>query len=289
MIAPAPETVGDAAVQLRRQLKGAGVENPSGEADLLLAWALGWERAHVHARPEAPLPDEAAGRLAGAAERRARREPMAYILGEREFWSLPFSVNADVLIPRPETELLVERAIAHLKDRGPVRVLDLCTGSGAVGIALAAALPGAFAALADICPRALEVARGNAAKNGVAGRTEIHRGDLFENLPAGAPYDAIVSNPPYICSGEVDALMPEVSAFEPRAALDGGPDGLKYLRRIVQEAAPYLKEGGALLLEMDPGQTSWCVAEVRATGGFREPAIHKDLAGRPRVLEAVRG
>ncbi|OGL69021.1 MAG: protein-(glutamine-N5) methyltransferase, release factor-specific [Candidatus Tectomicrobia bacterium RIFCSPLOWO2_12_FULL_69_37] len=277
---------GETLAALRRRLAAAGVDNPAGDAEVLLGWLLGWDRARLRAHPEAELPAALLPRLAEAASRRERREPLAYITGEREFWSLPFGVGPGVLVPRPETELLVERAAALLKEAEAPRVLDLGTGCGAIAVALARELPRARVTATDASGQALRYARGNARRNGVEGRVEFVRADLFEGF-SGA-FDLISSNPPYVPSGEIGGLMPEVSEHEPHEALDGGLDGMVYLRAIVREAPARLRPGGYLLLEMDPAQIPRCVEEARLTRAFKEPRVRRDLAGRDRVLEIVK-
>ncbi|MBI3127467.1 MAG: peptide chain release factor N(5)-glutamine methyltransferase [Candidatus Tectomicrobia bacterium] len=282
-----PRTAGAAAAELRRRFAAAGVENPAGDAEVLLAWLLGCDRARLHAHPETGLSLSLVERLDAAAARRERREPLAYITGEKEFWSLPFRVGPGVLVPRPETELLVERGIALLREREAPLILDLGTGSGAVAVALAHELPRARVIATDVSETALRCARENARRNGVESRVELLRADLSGGLPEGA-FDLVVSNPPYVPSGEIAGLMPEVSRHEPVEALDGGPDGMRFLRAIIRGAPARLRPGGALLLETAPGQIPLCLAEARAAGAFAEPRAWRDLAGRERVLEAVR-
>jgi len=283
-----PRTLGGEAARLRALFAGAGIENPAGDAEVILCRALGWDRARLRARPEAELPGDAAAWAAEAADRRRRREPLAYILGEREFWSLSFRVTPDVLIPRPETELLVERAVALLGERPAPRVLDLGTGSGAVGVALAHALPASRVAATDVREEILALAGENARRNAVADRFAAVLSDLYGGLGEEEVFDAVVSNPPYVRSGDIAGLMPEVAAYEPRLALDGGPDGMRCLRGVIRGAPDRLRPGGVLLLEMDPAQIPACAAEVRRTRAFGEPAVRRDLAGRERVLEAAR-
>lgn len=279
-------SVGAESEYLRRRLGEAGIEGAASDAAALLCWALGCDRSYLASRGEEALPPEAKVRLSEAVSRRVRREPLAYILGEREFWSLPFGTEPSGLIPRPETELLVERAAALLRGADAPRILDLGTGSGAIGVALAKELPGARVVAADSSGPALELAVRNARRNGMEDRFEPIRSDLFEKIPVNESFDAVVSNPPYIASSEIGGLMPEVARYEPREALDGGPDGLRFLRRIVREAPARLKRGGVLLMEMDPAQISWCAAEVRLTRAYGEPMVRRDLAGRDRVIEA---
>ncbi len=279
-------SVGAESGDLKRRLGAAGIEGAASDAAALLCWALDCDRSYLVSRGEEALPPGAKARLSEAVSRRVRREPLAYILGEREFWSLSFRMEPACLIPRPETELLVERAAALLSGVAAPRILDLGTGSGAIGVALAKELPGARVVAVDSSAPALELAAGNARRNGVEGRFEAIHSDLFEEIPGDALFDAVVSNPPYVPSSEIGGLMPEVARYEPREALDGGPDGMRFLRRIVHEAPARLKRGGVLLMEMDPAQISRCVAEMRLTRAYGEPAVRRDLAGRERVIEA---
>lgn len=281
-------SLGRALEDMKRRFSAAGIENPATDAEAILCWVLGWDRARLHAHPEKTLSAEDAPRAAGAASRREMREPLAYILEEREFWSLPFRVGPGCLIPRPETELLVERTAAFLQESEAPRILDLGTGSGAIAVALAKELPGARVVATDINEEALILAGGNADANGVADRIEFHRADWLDGLPEGALFDAVVSNPPYVPSGAIDSLMPEVSRYEPREALDGGPDGMNFLRKIVREAPVRLRRGGVLLLEMDSEQIPLCRVAVRRTRVFLDPEVQRDLAGLDRVLEMVK-
>ena len=274
--------------RLEKQFAGAGVDSPGLDAQLLLAMVLECDRAHLHAHPEKVVSAEELARVEALAQRRAGREPMAYIMGEREFWSMPFLVSPDVLIPRSESELLVERAAALLGKGGKSRILDAGCGSGAVGLAIAGELPQAHITLLDLCPRALEVARRNAKKFDLERRTRLVASDLFHALAGGEEFDLIASNPPYVATGELGGLMPEVSSFEPRLALDGGVDGMDLIRRIIGEAPSYLVRGGFLLIEMDPRQMAGAEAASQRSGKYRAPRRHKDLAGRDRVLELVR-
>lgn len=266
----------------------AGVDSPGLDARLILAMVLGCEGAHLHAHPEKVVSAEELARVGSLAQRRAAREPMAYILGEREFWSMSFLVSPDVLIPRPESELLVERAVALLGKGEKSRILDLCAGSGAVGLATASELTEAHITLLDACPKALGVARRNAERLGFESRTSLLASDLFQALAKGEEFDLIASNPPYVATGELDGLMPEVSSFEPRLALDGGADGMDCIRRIIGEAPGYLARGGFLLIEMDPRQMAEAEALSVQRESYRAARRHKDLAGRERVLELKR-
>ena len=274
--------------RLEKRFADAGVDSPGLDSQLILAMVLGCDRAHLHAYPEKVVPHGAIAKAEALARRREAREPMAYIMGEREFWSMSFSVSPDVLIPRPESELLVERAMALLRKKGESRILDAGCGSGAVGLAIASELTEARVTLLDLCPKALEVARRNAEKFGLANRTRFLVSDLFQALGGGEEFDLIVSNPPYVATGELDGLMPEVSSFEPRLALDGGADGMDLIRRIIGEAPAYLARGGSLLIEMDPRQMDGAEAVSEEQGSYHSARRHNDLAGRERVLELKR-
>ena len=274
--------------RLEKRFADAGVDSPELDAQLILAVVLGCDRAHLHAYPEKAVPHEAIMKAEALARRRAGREPMAYILGEREFWSMPFLVSPDALIPRPESELLVERAVALLGKKGESRILDAGCGSGAVGLAVASELPQAQVTLLDLCPKALGVARRNAEKFGLSGRTRLVASDLFQALDEGETFDLIASNPPYVATDELDGLMPEVSSFEPRLALDGGADGMDLIRRIIGEAPACLVRGGYLLIEMDPRQMAEAEAVSEEQGSYHSARRYKDLAGRERVLELER-
>lgn len=273
---------------LEERFAEAGVDSPGLDARLILAMVLGCEGAHLHAHPEKVISAEELARVVSLAQRRVDREPMAYILGEREFWSMSFLVSPDVLIPRPESELLVERAVALLGKGEKSRVLDAGCGSGAVGLAIASELTEARVTLLDLCPKALGVARRNAVRLGFESRMSLLASDLFEALARGEEFDLIASNPPYVATGELGGLMPEVSSFEPRLALDGGADGMDCIRRIIEEAPEYLARGGFLLIEMDPRQMAEAEALSVQRGSYRAARRHKDLAGRERVLELKR-
>ncbi len=274
--------------RLEERFAEAGVDAPGLDARLVVAVVLGCDRAHLHAHPEKVVSAGALARVEALARRRAEREPLAYILGEREFWSMTFLVSPDVLIPRPESELLVERAVALLGEGRESRILDLCTGSGAVGLAIAGELSEARVTLLDLCPKALRVARRNADKFGLANRTRFLASDLFQALVGEERFELIASNPPYVAEGELVGLMPEVSSFEPRLALDGGADGMDFIRRIIEAAPAHLARGGFLMIEMDPRQMTEAGALAERQGDYRSVSRHEDLAGRERVLELER-
>jgi release factor glutamine methyltransferase len=260
-------------------LEEKGIEGGRLDAELLLADALGLDRVGLYLNYDRPL---AAGELTlfrDRVGRRARREPVQYILGRVEFWSLPFVVNPAVLIPRPDTEILVEEALKRAP--AAAAILDVGTGSGAIAVALAHELTGATVEGVDLSPAALAVAAENARRNGVAGRTTFSEADLAR-LPAG-PFDLILSNPPYIAEGDLGGLMPEVRDFEPRLALAGGADGLDSYRLLAGQAAATLRPGGWMLLEVGIGQAP-AVMELLAEAGLREVFSRDDYAGIPRVV-----
>lgn len=279
------ETIAAAVDRGRAQLAAVGIEAAGLEARALFEYAAGLERAALLARGRERVEPEAALRYERLLKERARRVPLAYVTGEREFWSLRIRVDRRVLVPRPETETLVEAALERL--RPGARVADVGTGSGAVVIALALELgSGAFLGT-DCCAAAIEVARANAAAHGLARSIEFFEGDLLAPLAACAgELDALVSNPPYIPTAELGGLQPEVRDFEPRVALDGGSDGLALIERIVADAPPLLRCGGWLLLEIGAGQADAVRALLLRTGRFGDISSRCDLAGIERVIAA---
>jgi len=256
-----------------------GVESPRLDAELLLSATLEMDRVALYVNFERPLDADELTRYREKVRRRASREPLQYIVGETEFWSLPFSVSPAVLIPRADTEVLVEEALKRID--GCSSVLDIGTGSGAIAVALAHDKPELQLTALDCSEGALEVARGNARRNGVAERITCLAGDL-NSLPPG-PFDMIVSNPPYIPSRDWEQLMPEVRDHEPRLALDGGDDGLEAYRRIALQAVQVLPPGGWLLVEIGIGQAAVVNTLFRAAGLINLEQ-RDDYAGIPRVV-----
>jgi len=262
------------------------IENPRADAEILLAHSLGLRRIDLYVQYDKPLTREELALFREMVRRRARREPVAYITGEKEFWSLALKVTPAVLIPRPETECLVEAALAFLSNDGEAngrKVLDLGTGSGAIVIALAAQRPHDVFIAVDRSPSALAIARENAEQHGVADRIRFMDGDWFE--PVGkAVFDLIVSNPPYIRQKELESLQPEIRQFEPAAALDGGPEGIDDLAHIIFTAPPYLRPSGCMLLEIGWDQKPLLEAVAQKAGCYEEMAFIKDYSGHDRVL-----
>ncbi len=237
-----------------------------------------------------PLPAREAEFFEGLLRRRQRREPFAYITGEREFWSLSFQVSPLVMVPRPETELLVERALALIEGRGDgVKLLDLGTGSGVLAVSLTVEKPGLKVLATDLRPDALALARKNARRHGVSERIAFLACRTLEAMSPGEPFDFILCNPPYIPSGDFPRLQPEVREWEPRSALDGGPDGLRVIEELIAKAPPYLKGGGWLILEIGDGQAERVAELVAGEGSYGDWALARDLAGRDRCLTARKG
>jgi len=282
----AGSTIGEEIAKAAERLRRAGIDTPRLDAEALLEHVLGVDRAYLIAHSNAPIEEESRDCFLDLVARRELREPLAYIVGWKEFWSLRLDVNAAVLIHRPETEILVEEAVSLLKGR-PAAVADVGVGSGAVAIALAKELPEAKVYATESSPAAMEVAAANVAKHHVNDWVVLLAGDLLEPLAGAleAPLDAIVSNPPYIPSAELDKLQPEIARYEPREALDGGPDGLRFHRRILSEASRFLKTDGYVLIEIGSDQGD-AVTGIARELGFVDIAIRKDLAGMDRVMKA---
>ncbi|GFO68541.1 release factor glutamine methyltransferase [Geomonas limicola] len=256
-----------------------GVENPRLEAEWLLCEALSLDRVGLYLNFDKPLSDAELAAYKAMVVRRAKREPLQYILGTQEFMGLEFQVTPAVLIPRHDTEVLVSEAIRHAA--GIKTLLDIGTGSGCVAIVLARELPETEVATVDISPEAIEVARGNAERSG----SPVHffQGSLFEPF-AGRRFDMVVSNPPYIRKDELDTLQPEVRGFEPMSALDGGNDGLDFYRAIVADAPRHLNPGGWLLFEVGAGQAPDVLALLQQGGFAAETFTAPDPAGIDRVV-----
>lgn len=265
----------------------AGLPSPRLEAQVLLAHALGTDRVSLYTQFDKPLGDDELGRFRELIRRRLAGEPTAYLTGEQEFWSLPLAIEPVVLIPRHDTETLVEVVLDHLGDKQrAVRIADLGTGSGAVAVALAHELRNARVIASDTSPDAVRIATANAERNRVADRLEVRAGDLLAALAGEPPFDVLAANLPYVPSATIDGLQPEVR-HEPRAALDGGPDGLDLIRRLIAGARPHLLPGGLLALEHGFDQGPAVRALIDATGGFEPAVTRNDLAGNPRITSAI--
>ncbi len=276
-----------------RVLAAAGSGSPRLDAEVLTAHALGVDRGRLAAMQAAPgagaLPPGQTSVCRALFARRARLEPVAYIVGTREFWSLPLEVTPDVLIPRPETEILVARALERLPAPadGSIEVADVGTGSGAVAIALAVERTDVRVLAIDASAAALAVAGRNTRRHGVAGRVELIEGDLLAPLTMRGPLPMVVSNPPYVSLTERPALMPDVRDWEPAAALFAGEDGMEAIARLVPQAARVLRPGGWLLLELSRERLPATLGLLSKAGMWQDPQVHEDYAGQPRVV-AVR-
>lgn len=262
-------------------LAAAGIDSPRLEAELLLSKATGWPRPVILIDGDKPVPDDARERFEELVSRRCRREPLQQIVGDTEFFGLRILVDKSVMAPRPETEVLVEQVIKRWKP-GFRTVLDIGTGSGCLAVALAMNLPECSVDAVDISEKALEAAGRNIELHGLAGRVTPMLGDLF---PKGQKhYDVIVSNPPYIPTGEIEGLMPEVSRHEPRVALDGGGDGLDYYRKIAAEAPSRIRTPGLLALEVGAGQAGAVGAMMSEAFGPSTVSKVRDLCGIERAV-----
>jgi len=259
-------------------------DTPRLDAELLLAHALGATRSALLARlhEDRPAPE-----FESLVERRKAHEPVAHILGEWEFFSLPVYTQRPVLVPRPETEHLVEAVLAFIADR-PARFLDLCTGTGCVAVAIAVSAPASCGVATDSNPAATALARRNVERHGLESRVQVYEGDLFDALtPEEAEFDAICANPPYVADAEWDTLAPDIRLHEDPRALKAGPDGLDAIRRIADGAPPWLRPGGLLALEIGDGQYE-AVARLLESRGYGDIAFRKDLAGIRRIVTATR-
>ena len=262
------------------RLTAAGIPNARAEARLLLGHAAGLTLETMIGYPERPIEDETA--YLHLVARRVAREPLSHLTGRREFWSMEFTVTPDTLDPRPDTEALVEAVLARTPDKTvALKILDLGTGTGCVLAALLSQLPGAFGIAVDRNPATARVAAQNLAASGLAGRSAVIVGDWADSLKGG--FNIVVSNPPYIPSGEIDGLEPEVATWEPRLALDGGPDGLDALRMIAADLRRLLRPDGFAALEFGYGQGE-AVAVLTMAAGLKVHERCADLAGRERCL-----
>jgi release factor glutamine methyltransferase len=269
-----------------------GVDSPRLQAELLLAHLLKQPRMRLYLEFERVLPPAEVDGFRELIRRRGQREPLQHIIGSTSFCGLEMAVSRDVLIPRPETELLAERAWTFLNQLStlnpqPSTVLDFGTGSGCLAIALACKCPAAEVYAVDISPEALALARQNATRHSLAERIRFLQGDGFAALPERMRFDLIISNPPYIPSGDIASLQPEVRDYDPHCALDGGADGLDYGRRLAAESAPFLKPHGQIMLEFGDGQAER-LREVFQQQKWIVESIEEDYTHRLRILVAAR-
>ena len=265
-----------------------GIENPRLDAEVLLSAVLGRDRMYLYVHFDEPLEPDELARFRAYVKERAAHVPLAYVLGRREFMGLDFRVTRDTLIPRPDTEVLVQCALDFLRARtdggaNDLRIADIGTGTGAIALSVIHYTEGACADVVDISPAAAAVARENAEKLGLTERLDVHVGDLLAPL-AGRSYDMILSNPPYIPSADIAGLMPEVCRYEPHLALDGGADGLDIYRRLMADAPTLLKDGGAIAVEVGMDEAEAVAVLAIAHPRIVRTEILKDLAGIERVV-----
>lgn len=280
-------SIGESIQDAARLLAKAGIESPQREARVLLAHLIGCSGASLIAHPETPVDESARSAFAFIIDERARRKPLAYILGEWEFYGLCLEVTPDVLVPRPETEVLVEAVTTRLTGRSSsIHIADIGTGSGAIAVALAQCLPSARIVATDTSKKALEVAKANSENYNLEGKIRFEEGDLIKPLRLMEQFDAIVSNPPYVRRPDLVAPQPEL-LWEPLQALDGGEDGLDVYRRLVPDALTLLRDDGFLAVEVGMGQAVE-VSKLASEAGYAGSAIIPDLAGIERVVVAWR-
>lgn len=266
-----------------------GIESPRLDAELLLGEVLGLSRIQLYTHFDQPLQEAELDEFRELVRRRGKREPVAYILGRREFFGRDFIVNHDTLVPQPDTEILVETAVTELKkysSENPLKVVDLCTGTGAIAITVALEMKGkALVTATDISPEALAVAKQNVEALAAADMVAVRQGDLFGALQPGEKYTAVLSNPPYIRKDEMAGLPLEVQA-EPELALCGGDDGLDFYRRLIAEAPEYLEPGGFLAMEIGAEQGEQVAGLGRQAEAYVPESISviRDLSGHPRVV-----
>jgi release factor glutamine methyltransferase len=273
-------------------LREKGIESPRLSAEVLLAFQLKFDRVGLYLNFDKPLNEREVAAYRELIKRRLNREPLQYMTGIQEFWSLDFAVGPQVLIPRPETELLVEQVVSLRDDKIltkgiDLRILDLGTGCGVLAVSLAREFERASVWASDVSAEALAIAKMNAKKHGVEDRIEFLLGDMWQGMiDLSLVFDVIVSNPPYIASDHISSLSPEVRDHEPRSALDGGEQGMHFIKEIIKEAPKYLDTGGWVLLEMDPEQTAIAMELMDKNNDYMEKRRIKDHSGCYRVVMA---
>jgi release factor glutamine methyltransferase len=271
-------------------LKTKNIESPRLCAEILLSHQLSISRLKLYLEYDQPVGENDLGKYRAMIKRLADGEPIQYITGVQEFWSMDFIVNREVLIPRPETEILVEQVIKAYKEnsyaeRPVVNILDMCTGSGAIAVAVASEIKNAVIVASDISEEALNIARQNITRHGMQNRITLLEGDLFEPFKGlNNHFDIIVSNPPYITKEDYRLLPVKIRDFEPKIALESGVDGLSHIRAILEKVPHFLSPGGWLMLEMDPSQTDVVNKIIHKNGYFISASVIKDYSGRDRIV-----
>lgn len=271
-----------------QHFRKCGCDSPRLDAEILLAHVRGCDRIQLYTRYAEILSADERACMRDLVNRRAQREPVAYLVGYREFFGLDFKVNRDVLIPRPDTEVLVLEALEKLRGLAAPRILEIGTGSGCVAITLASQNPGLHVTATDISDSALQIAEQNARQHRVSERITFRRGNLFEPLEAAQPYDMVISNPPYVAESDRAHLQPEILDHEPPQALFAGPDGMNILRLLVSQSSRFLKEGAWLLLELSPEQAPEMRRMFQIDGCWENPVEISDLSGQVRVIHCQR-
>ncbi len=262
-----------------------GITTPRLDAEILLAHALSEERLYLYLNMDRPLSPTERSKYRGLIRRRAAREPVALITGKKEFWSTTFRIVPGVLVPRPETEILVEAVVQEIKEVSLPQVLEIGTGSGAVSVSVARENPECRIVATDVDSTAAALACSNAKDVGVTARIDFVVMNLLDAVRPGQRFDVICSNPPYIPTETLSGLAPEIRFFEPLRALDGGADGLETIRKLVADAPRFLKSAGSLILEIGDGQEGAVMELFTAVGGLRQVRTYRDLAGKPRVVK----
>ncbi len=288
-----PWTIGRLLSWTSQYLKGHGSDSPRLDAEVLLAHVRGCPRIELYTSFEVDPGEETRTAFRELERRRAAGEPVAYLVGQREFYSLPFRVTPDVLIPRPETEFVVIALVDAVKERAAeglptdaLSIADVGTGSGILAVCAAKHVPGSRVTAIDVREPALDVARSNAEAHGVAERIEFIRSDLFANVPAERRFEFILSNPPYVTEEEMSRLPATVRDHEPHSALAAGPQGTDVIAPLISQSAERIAAGGRLICEISPGLRDAAAELLRADGRWGEPKFIKDLAGHPRVVVA---
>jgi release factor glutamine methyltransferase len=286
--APKTWTVGSLLQWTEQFFKQKAIESSRLDAQILLAHALGCDRIHIYTRFDEPVEDDRRARFRDLVRRRVDGCPVAYLVGRKEFYKLTFDVSPVVLIPRPATESLVMRALEVIRPLPAPRLVDVGTGSGCIAVSIAKQHSRATIVAVDVSNDALAVARSNAERHGVADRIAFRAGDVFADLPATEVFDVIVANPPYIPTATRATLAPEVRDHEPRAALDGGPDGFAVIDRLLAGAPDRLTPGGWLLIEVGFDQEAEAVRRLTTVPDFTVGPTVRDADGHPRVVTAQR-